>query len=241
MPSQRKSVPVALAVRIKAFKMNTEVVIEELSGKEGRRLENEYNSLMRKMVQEFVVGIKTEEPEFCRNARLDFLLSKATELKTRLDLAKIYWKRDKKNRVPVMDRMVRWYLAATEKTEKKLRQLWVEIKMRALGLEYGNGISQEQIELADSIPIEEIYPELPKMISCINPAHNDKNPSMSIARGFANCFSCGASYSTVGFVKEKEKLNFKQAVNFILDNSNTEQKKEIRVERKISTVLTRKD
>jgi len=197
--------------------MNTEVIIEELSGKEGRRLENEYNSLMRKMVQEFVAGIKTEEPEFCRNARLDFLLSKATELKTRLDLAKIYWKRDKKNRVPVMDRMVRWYLAATEKTEKKLRQLWVEIKMRALGLEYGNGISLGQVELAESIPIEEIYPELPEMINCINPKHEDKNPSMLI-RQFAYCFSCGASYNIISFVMEKEKVGFKQAISFILEN-----------------------
>jgi len=41
-----------------------------------------------------------------------------------------------------------------------------------------------------------------KPFSCLNPAHSDKNPSMSYdhKRGKAHCFSCGADYDTIDLI-----------------------------------------
>lgn len=54
---------------------------------------------------------------------------------------------------------------------------------------------------------------------CVCPFHNDTNPSMHINtnKQFYHCFSCGAGGNVIKFVKEYEKIGFKDAVERIAD------------------------
>jgi len=55
---------------------------------------------------------------------------------------------------------------------------------------------------------------------CKCPFHSDENPSMSINgnhKGKAHCFVCGKSWDIIDFVKEKEQIDFQEALVF-LDN-----------------------
>lgn len=54
---------------------------------------------------------------------------------------------------------------------------------------------------------------------CVCPFHNDTNPSMhiNINKQFYHCFSCGAGGDVIKFVKEYEKIGFKDAVERIAD------------------------
>lgn len=54
---------------------------------------------------------------------------------------------------------------------------------------------------------------------CVCPFHNDTNPSMHINtnKQFYHCFSCGAGGDVIKFVKEYEKIGFKDAVERIAD------------------------
>jgi hypothetical protein len=182
-----------------------------------RKVEAENFSHWRKVEQEFVEKFKAENSETVNNMKIDYLVDNAIKIKMRLDIAKKQWEWDKKNGVGIMERMTHWYLLSDKTLEKKLKRLWIEIKMRLYGYECGN-LSPERIEIAREIPISNVYPELPKIINCINPKHADKTPSMSIGLGFAHCFSCGVNYDTIGFVMQKENLKFPEAVNFILDS-----------------------
>jgi hypothetical protein len=188
-----------------------------------RALERQFFSSWRKIEHEFVEEIKAENPEWVNDRKLEYLIFKAAGIKMRLDKARWQWEQDKKTGVGIMERMTNWYILSDEGLEKKLKRLWVEIKMRVQGYEYGD-TSPERVELARAVPVSEVYPELPEMINCVNPQHPDETPSMSISRGFAYCFSCGANYNTVDFVMEKEKLDFKKAVNFILDGRDNSAK-----------------
>ena len=48
-----------------------------------------------------------------------------------------------------------------------------------------------------------------KFINCLNPAHNDKHPSMSFyeKNNTLHCFSCGAVYDTFDLIKIDNKLS----------------------------------
>jgi hypothetical protein len=184
---------------------------EKLWGK----LQREYFAPVRKAVHLFVQEMKEQDPEFVNDRKIDFLLGEVAGIKAQMDFAKLQWQKDRKNGAGIMERMTNWYLLSDEGAEKRLKRLWVEIKMRLRGYEYGR-IAPEVVEQAEAVPIEEVYPDLPQWINCISPRHEDKNPSMFI-KGFAHCFSCKKSYNTINFVMEKENMKFPEAVNFILD------------------------
>jgi hypothetical protein len=187
-----------------------------------RVLEHEFFASWRKIEHEFVEEVKAENPDWVNDRKIDYLVWKAAGIKLRLDKARWQWEKDKKNGAGIMERMTNWYLLSDDGLEKKLKRLWVEIKMRLQGYEYGD-TSPERVELARQVAIEDVYPELPAFIRCIDKNHIDENPSLYIKK-FAYCFSCHKKWDVLGFVMEKENLKFPEAVNFILDGRDSSAK-----------------
>ncbi len=56
-----------------------------------------------------------------------------------------------------------------------------------------------------------------KPFKCLNPQHEDNNPSMSYdrKRNIIHCFSCGTTYTIIDLVMAEENLSFKDAVAFL--------------------------
>lgn len=54
---------------------------------------------------------------------------------------------------------------------------------------------------------------------CVNPAHEDRHPSMHIKNNRFKCFSCGVGGSTIDLVRYALGVNEVEAVNYILDKS----------------------
>lgn len=75
-------------------------------------------------------------------------------------------------------------------------------------------VTQEMIDRANAVRIDEIVEFRNGMVRCINPDHEDKNPSMYHATKVnrAMCQGCGASYDAIGVIMKTEGLKFKDAV-----------------------------
>ena len=154
--------------------------------------------------------------EWANDRRIDYLIDKCADIKSRIDMARFEFKRDTRDNVSVMDRMFKWYMADVPTLEKQLKRHSDELLFRLKGGVFHNGIDKETIEKAREVSIEEVYPELNgKFIRCLNPDHEDNNPSMYI-KVFAYCFSCGARYNVIDFVMLKEELSFNNAVARIM-------------------------
>jgi len=88
--------------------------------------------------------------------------------------------------------------------------------------EDSNIISEDQITLAKSVPIENFFTQSPrmsgnKMFFCC-PFHEEKSGSFAV---FMNdnsyhCFGCGKHGDAINFIMEFEKLNFAESVRFLL-------------------------
>ena len=154
------------------------------------------------------------DPQWAVERRIDYLTERVAEYKTRIDLARMAWKRNIKEGVNLHDRLTEWHLADVPKLEKKLKRYGKELVMRLRGEEWGN-LSIEEIELARQADIRDFADSKNGMINCINPAHQDDKPSMSISRGFANCFACGWHGNVIDFVMTKYNIDFVKAVRML--------------------------
>ncbi len=56
------------------------------------------------------------------------------------------------------------------------------------------------------------------------PFHNERTPSFSVskARGYCKCFSCGKGGSAVGFIMEHEQLSYGEALRWLANKYNIE-------------------
>lgn len=85
-------------------------------------------------------------------------------------------------------------------------------------------VRKERIKQAKNYPILDLAERLRIEIGknntcrCINPMHDDKNPSMSFdsRTNSFKCFSCGYKGDTIELVMEVNKFSFKEAIDWIL-------------------------
>lgn len=74
-------------------------------------------------------------------------------------------------------------------------------------------IIKEKVSMNELLEKYGIYKQRKNYIC---PFHNDKNPSAGIDKnGWFHCFSCGANYNVIGFVKAYEKCDIKTAIQKI--------------------------
>jgi|LSQX01.3.fsa_nt_gb hypothetical protein len=185
-------------------------------------IEKAYFASCKKKVTEFVAEMTAEDPEFVRTARINYLIERWAEYKTKIDVARLRWDLDVKTNVSITDRQFRWHLADTPALQKKMMRYGRELLMLLKGKDFNNGVTEEVIELARNANIED-FVEADKrgFIHCINPEHEDRHPSMCIKNGFAYCFSCGFQCrDVIDFIMKREKLSFPEAVQFIVQNIN---------------------
>ncbi|KKL80191.1 hypothetical protein LCGC14_2007270, partial [marine sediment metagenome] len=90
-------------------------------------------------------------------------------------------------------------------------------------------IPDETIDRAKDYPIIELADRLGIEVKgticrCVNPSHEDKNPSMSfkIETNTFKCFSCGFHGDTIALVRKARNPEFIEAVEFILNENLTQ-------------------
>jgi len=173
-----------------------------------------YWERIRQRERELIADMKQLDPIFVSDSRLNYLTERIAEYKTRIDTANLEWDSDIKHKTPLMERLCKWYLADVDKWKRRLKKAVLEMVMRLRGEEWGN-LSIEEIELARQADIRDFADSRNGMINCINPAHQDDKPSMSISRGFANCFACGWHGNVIDFVMTKYNIDFVKAVRML--------------------------
>ena len=86
---------------------------------------------------------------------------------------------------------------------------------------------RELIDRAKAVSIEDVAtPYLRKIrrygnrISALCPFHNERTPSLSLYRSTNSfhCYGCGEHGSVVDFVMKTQNLNFKEAVDYLVNN-----------------------
>lgn len=95
-----------------------------------------------------------------------------------------------------------------------LRGLRWRLRNQILALELPDRkalITDQEIEIARSIPLEKLFHVLPKSRKVICPYHADKTPSFHVyQRGY--CFSCGVSIDSIQWAMDQLGLSFVEAV-----------------------------
>lgn len=76
-------------------------------------------------------------------------------------------------------------------------------------------ITNEMIEAAKKYPFENLI-EANKAGFAVCPFHKEEKPSFYIKNNFGYCFGCNWNGDTIQFVMEKNKLNFMEAVRYLL-------------------------
>lgn len=183
----------------------------------------EYAKKWQKAEMQFVKEIKETELEFVHKTRINYLIEQCVEYKVRIDIAKFQWEKDLKT-ASVMERLVNWYLADVSAMQKKLLRYWKELEALLRCEEWNDNVTSEMIERARQADIRDfVETNKRRFARCVNPEHEDRNPSMYIKNGFAYCFSCGWSGDVIDIVMNKYDIKFLEAVKMIV-RASTEPK-----------------
>ena len=86
-------------------------------------------------------------------------------------------------------------------------------KPKTIKIVHGS-INRDKIEMARNIDPRSFLEAKGGMIKC--PYHDDTNPSMSIGRGFFNCFVCGKHVDSIDYIRKVNGLSFADAVNYLV-------------------------
>jgi hypothetical protein len=76
----------------------------------------------------------------------------------------------------------------------------------------GGAITPAMIEGARAYPISSLIEVSKGMTRCINPAHEDKTPSMGIKDNHAHCFGCGWHGDAIAVYQQIHNVGFIEAV-----------------------------
>ena len=57
-------------------------------------------------------------------------------------------------------------------------------------------------------------------ISCLNPSHPDKNPSMAVYGDKAICFACGHNLDAIGIVQNLQNISFNDSISYLASKYN---------------------
>ena len=100
----------------------------------------------------------------------------------------------------------------TEQLEQRIERQ--QKKIENFDREY-TPTNSSDIENARNYPIQKLLDTNENIVSCINPDHDDKNPSMDIRNNYCYCYSCGATYDAIEVHKILNNSSFMEAVNFL--------------------------
>ena len=95
--------------------------------------------------------------------------------------------------------------------KNRLKRLKRELADMRAG-EIRHRITDHEIQAAREYPITDLIEFKRRKCRCINPAHDDKRPSMSYKRNRVKCFSCQWTGDSIDVVMLQENLTFIEAV-----------------------------
>lgn len=207
---------------LKGTKLFTDDEIIEIENYENdkmssmKELEKSSNARTKILVDEFKEEMEEENPKWVKERRIDYLENEIKALEQEigkkigecLNLVK-------KRKVGFL--FIKHLLSSElfRKKEKTLTKLIMELRLK----KYGNQINKDQITpemiiKARNYPIEKLV-EVNKrgMARCINPEHQDKNPSMYCkGKNFAYCFVCNLHFDSIDVIMITKGMSFVEAV-----------------------------
>ena len=167
-----------------------------------------YQQTIKQQENDFIKEFTNENPDWVKDRRLEFLNK---ELK-KINKNYLYWI-ETINSIETI-----WYKAIMEKVclrplVKKWNRIYKEIDMYKHPKPRTNEITDEKIEEAKAYPIENLIETKKHFSLC--PFHNDTHPSFYTKNNYGHCFSCGWTGDTIKFVRERDNLSFREAINFL--------------------------
>lgn len=107
-----------------------------------------------------------------------------------------------------------WYLAEAFRAMYGYQRLLSHRSVIRLSTDQPKMLSETEIESAKSVRLDSIVKDQLKRKFMKCPAHNDKTASLYVT-SFGYCFGCQKSWNSISWIMEFEKMNFKEAVNFL--------------------------
>ncbi|MEY2702801.1 MAG: hypothetical protein RLY43_1439 [Bacteroidota bacterium] len=175
-----------------------------------------YKSDYYKKLEDFKKEISEAEPNFVKEARIEYLKNKIIMLEN--EIKKIYSDYEKAGR----EGIVFWLRQAFYKLSP-IKQYERELKSCKFNLNVINNnnfkkeIDDYMILKAKDYPINNLV-EVNKnhFAKCI--WHDDNKPSMYVKNNYAYCFSCGKSGDVIDIAMKIRGMNFIEAVKFLTSN-----------------------
>lgn len=157
--------------------------------------------------------LKTEvDPEFTKQARLEYLKGKMMDLIVeawkQMDEYEDYWRRDK-----TVERLLTGEkIQATVKEIAKLQGEIIFLKKSGKANQAGS-ITPDMIERAKVYPMNQLI-EIGRYNTLVCLFHADTRPSMKYYpdSNTVYCFSCNKAWDTIGFLIERDRLSFPEAI-----------------------------
>src|SRR3990167_5281819 len=81
--------------------------------------------------------------------------------------------------------------------------------------EKDKSFSEQELERARNVPMDKLI-QTNKAGFALCPFHQEKTPSFKVTKNMWYCFGCGIGGDSIEFVKRKDNLNFRDAVQFLL-------------------------
>ena len=149
--------------------------------------------------------VRKDQPEFVRNARMEYLKSEILRLEKDRD----EWVAlgEKNSDDPDTTHLI-W--VAIRDLREKITSLKAELG-RLRKQSETQGLSDADIQLAREFPITRLLDKKPgDHIVC--PGHEDKDPSLRIYQDHVHCFVCGFHADSIDWLKKTQGLFFMDAV-----------------------------
>lgn len=172
---------------------------------------------LRQTEVEFVEEIKKNNPQFVQDSRIEYLQSEIS----RLDVS-ISWACDSIN---ALDESSKWFAEILKsdiaKWHAEKEKFQSEIFFLQNPREANQGYTKIKIQRAKNQDVGKyltIKKREGKIIWCKCPFHADNRPSLAYYKNQKKfyCFQCNFSDDLIGLIMKTKKLNFQQAVNYLL-------------------------
>lgn len=171
----------------------------------------EWQQQTKKQYKQELEAWKAEMPEFAQKARTRYLKAMIKEYTQVFHgLRQEYLQVKRREASWINDWLLELIEKQADRTFRKIQSCKIQLEILKGTRE--DTLTDDMIQRAREYPIERILgiDNTRRLVQCI--AHDDKHPSMSIAKNFAHCFSCGYTADTIAVYRHLNSCGFKEAV-----------------------------
>ena len=178
-------------------------------------IELELNKKYHKGLEELKKELEEEYPGWIKERRKEYLLPEMIKCLIFLAPFQEWYKDATERNVDYLTKRIVQIFAKYEYWKKRLHKLFMEYKFTILREPSDSKITSTMIERAKEYSIKDII-EVNKSGFALCPFHEDKkHPNFYVKNNWGYCFACGWSGDCIKFVMDRDKIGFKQAVEFL--------------------------